>query len=921
MPFDLVAIDLETSGLNPQQDAIIEIGAVRLREGSLTETFSTLVNPEIAIDESVTQITGIRQEDLRHAPTLSQVLPELNTFVGDAVLLAHNAPFDMAFLHKAQLFKSNRVFDTLELASLLLPSIMRYGLGNLAAMFNISLENAHRALDDAQATAMLYDKLWQKACALPKQLLKELATLGENNGWELWHFFAAAAQVSSNTDTARMLPYDDPADTVQDVATSLPTLDEIFAPNGSLAAAFSHYETRPQQVQMAQHITSCFERGTHAMIEAGTGVGKSLAYLIPAAHWAITQGERVVIATNTLNLQDQLINKDVPLAAAALGTPFRAALLKGKSNYLCPRRLNAMRQRIIMSLDELRLLAKLLIWLQENNSGCRSDITLRGLENALWSRFSADDEGCQTHNCLAQGNCPLQKARQQAANAHVIIVNHALLISDIQANNYVLPHYDYLIVDEAHNFEEAVTNGMSVRLEHIALQRALRDYGTPQHGVLTDLVRHLQSHLSEKQQERLLPFVQDVYSVTSAAQRVLRQFFSELQAYGVSEHNLNSSNSALRLTEKVRRSKGFMSVITLYNTLADYLQTLVDATEQLVAFVGRIKLDKNDALNSALSLLNSTHTFLAQALTHLRACVHTPEPNQITWLDYHDNLDYLALQVAPLNVGQLVKTTLWDSKKSVILTSATLRTDNNYRFVSERLALEGVETYTLDSPFDYKNAAMLYIPKDVPDPNAHKANYQRAVERAIVELATVLKGRVLVLFTSYAQLRETAQAITPRLALGNITVHDQSFGANRDALLESFKTSKQAVLLGTKSFWQGVDIAGNDLLGLVIVRLPFTVPNDPIFAARAETYNDAFETYAVPEAVLRFRQGFGRLIRTQRDKGIVVVLDSRITNKGYGKNFIDALPDCTVKYSSVNQLAQEAQAWLGDILAAEEEQT
>lgn len=927
MYVDLVAIDLETSGLDADKDAIIEIGAVRIRNGQIIDTFSTLINPGFAIPNEITQLTGIRQEDLRHAPALADVLPQLTTFVADAVLLAHNAPFDMAFLRKASVLKSNTVLDTLEMASILLPKALRYGLGNLAASFDISLENAHRALADAEATALLYWQLWEKARQLPKPLLKELANLGESLRWDMAYFFAQAHDHSPNntlpiTEFAP-LPIEDATLMLEPIQVQMDasTIATLFSSTGQLANQLTHYEERPQQTQMAQKIIENFQQHQHLVVEAGTGVGKSLAYLIPAAQWSIASGQRVVIATNTLNLQDQLLNKDVPVAQQALNTPFRARLLKGKNNYLCPRRLNIMRQRATLSLDELRLLAKILVWLQESQTGYKSDITLRGLENAIWARFSADDEQCHTHSCqsLMAGTCPFHKARQQAETAHVIIVNHALLTSDIGSQSQIIPHYDYLIIDEAHNFEESVTNGLSVRIEQIMVLRTLNEYSNAQKGALPDIQQHVTPHLSEKQRERMTPFLTDIQDVVTASQKVVRHFFLQLREFAVTEHSIGNSNSNLRFTDKLRRHKSFASVLDSQKHLEDHLTTLVEATQQLIDFIHRVKPEKNSTIESLLSILQNASTFLSSVVNYTQQCTQKPDANQIYWFDYHDNPDFMALQIAPLNIGTIIETHLWQEKKSVILTSATLQTQMNYSFVTERLALQNIQTLTLDSPFDYKDSALLYIPQDMPDLNAQKANYQRAVERAIVELATTLEGRVLVLFTSYAQLRETAQNITPRLALGNISVHDQSFGANRETLLEGFKTTTRAVLLGTKSFWQGVDIPGNDLLGLVIVRLPFTVPNDPVFAARSETYQSAFDEYAVPEAVLRFRQGFGRLIRTQRDKGVVAVLDGRIVSKSYGKTFIESLPDCTVKYGSIQQLAHEAKAWLHDIITESEE--
>jgi DNA polymerase-3 subunit epsilon/ATP-dependent DNA helicase DinG len=251
---------------------------------------------------------------------------------------------------------------------------------------------------------------------------------------------------------------------------------------------------------------------------------------------------------------------------------------------------------------------------------------------------------------------------------------------------------------------------------------------------------------------------------------------------------------------------------------------------------------------------------------------------------------------------------IWHKKDAVILTSATLQTDNRFSFLRDRLYADNIQEVAVGSPFDYKQSTLVYIPDDIPMPQ--DAGYQRSVEKGLIELAAALDGRVLALFTSYAQLRETAANISPRLALGNIVVYDQATGGSRETLLDSFKSTEKAVLLGTRSFWEGVDIPGDDLVALVIVRLPFAVPNDPIFAARSATYGDAFQHYAVPDAILRFRQGFGRLIRTRSDRGIVTIFDSRVVNKSYGMKFLEALPDTTLQYGKLDDLAQAATNWL-----------
>jgi len=300
---------------------------------------------------------------------------------------------------------------------------------------------------------------------------------------------------------------------------------------------------------------------------------------------------------------------------------------------------------------------------------------------------------------------------------------------------------------------------------------------------------------------------------------------------------------------------------------------------------------------------------LADLHEQLEHFTNAPEDNAIYAITPGDSPERLQTHISPLHVGPMMEQYLNQRMESIILTSATLTTQGNFDHITERLYTDDYRSVALDSPFNYRQSTLVYIPQDIPEPG-RRSGYQRMVERGVIALAAELQGRVMVLFTSYAQLRETSRAVTPRLALGDILVYDQSFGGSREALLESFKKAEKAVLMGTRSFWEGVDIPGADLSALVIARLPFAVPSDPVFAARGETYSNAFEEYAVPDAILRFRQGFGRLIRSRSDRGVVAIFDSRVISKRYGGSFLESLPDCTVQFGSLENLPQVASNWI-----------
>ncbi len=916
---EYIAFDLETTGLDPARDEIIEIGAARFRSGEIVDQFQSLIKPSIPIPSDITHLTGIHQEDVEDAPQLEDLRPRLSRFFGDLPLVAHNAQFDLAFMRKQNMLSKNSAFDTFELASMLLPSAPRYNLHSLTTQLNIRLERAHRAYDDAAATGHLYWQLWLRLCDLPTALLSELIQASARLEWPLRPILQAALAESLQTGAAAgfALPFvaeESPAaplDLSQARHERVPEVEVAaqFQPGGKLAERFRSYEVREQQVDMARQVAQALNRGEQVMIEAGTGTGKSIAYLLPAAQWALRNGQRVTVSTHTINLQEQLLHKDIPLVRDVVGGGLRAALMKGRGNYLCPRRLQVLRRRGPATLDEVRTLGKILVWMQKSASGDRGEITLRAGEWAVWSRLSAQDAGCSTYHCAQEmaGVCPFYRARQRAAAAHIVITNHALLIADARVENRALPAYHNLVVDEAHHLEDAITSGLSRRFDQRGILGRLRDLGGVTGGTLGSFLGVSRDYLPQADNAKLRAFVANIDDTVGLMRALIRQYFSAL--YDYAKGRSGGNRYAMRLRDADRDSGSFAPVRTAWSKLAPYFLALTDALEHLCTALPRY--DQYDMPDFAdyRSEIGSHWRYLAELHEQLESFTQAPAGNSVYSLTAGDYAERLQLQVSPLHVGPMMEEYLSGRLESIVLTSATLRTQGSFDHIRERLFIEDFKSSALESPFDYRRSTLLYIPDDVPEPSQRNA-YQRMLERGIIELAAALDGRVMALFTSYAQLRETSKAITSRLQLGDIMVYDQSFGGSRDALLQNFRNAEKAVLMGTRSFWEGVDIPGDDLSAVVIAKLPFAVPSDPLFSARSEGYSNAFQDYAVPDAILRFRQGFGRLIRRRTDCGVVVAFDSRILSKSYGRGFLESLPDCSVKYGPLSQLAADASAWV-----------
>ncbi len=927
----LVTLDIETTGLSAERDAIIEIGAVRFNDRRVEAEFSTLVNPGRAIPEFISDLTGISNEMVRNAPRLADVLHELQDFVGNAPVIGHNVRFDLGFFERYNLFPFNDVIDTYELAAVLMPSASRYNLGSLGQQLGILMPATHRALDDARVTQAAFMRLYEMAYALPLDLIAEIVRLGEPLDWDAnWVFQSVMRsryregipEPGSGARTLGLRPVSDngrqppPVKLVDEAPVPIDP-DEaasILEYGGAFSRYFEAFEQRPEQVEMLRAVTEALSVGYHTMIEAGTGVGKSFAYLVPAALFATQNNTRVVVSTNTINLQDQLIKKDLPDLRAALGLDVRAAVLKGRSNYLCPRRLEHARKHLPQNKDEMRVLAKVLVWLLDNQSGDRNEINLTGpVERQVWSRMSAEDDACTNDTCVKRtgGACPFYKARQAAQAAHILIVNHALLLADVAVGSRVLPEYQYLIVDEAHHLESATTSALSFRLTESDVERLMREVGGATTGVLGRLLAETSELLRPAEQALLGQKVKRASDLAFRMQSQAHEFFYMAGQFTAQlREGRPPSNYAYqeRILPSTRTLPGWEEVEFSWSNVDETARLLLNAIEELYKNTADLYANGVETLEDLIADLGNLHRRLSEAENNVSGLISDPSKGMVYWIEIQPNNDRLSFNAAPLHVGALIQKYLWHEKNSIVITSATLTTQNGFQYVRNALSAEDAEELMLGSPFDYEGSTLLYIPNDIPEPNAN--GYQQVMDRSIVQLAAATGGRMLVLFTSYAQLKRTSKAITGPLAREEITVFEQGEGASPNTLLESFRETDRAVLLGTRSFWEGVDIPGQALSALVITKLPFDVPSDPLIAARSELYEDAFSEYYLPEAILKFRQGFGRLIRTQYDRGIVAILDKRVMTKAYGRAFLESLPQCTSRSGPLANLPKLAAQWL-----------
>ena len=923
----IVAIDIETTGLSEERDAIIEIGAVKFKDHRVEDEWSSVVNPGRHIPEFITGLTGISDVEVRNAPKFRDIAHELEAFVGDAPVVGHNVRLDLGFLQKAGLFHYNEVIDTYELAAVLMPTASRYNLGSLGKQLGILLPATHRALDDARVTMAVLNKLFEMARELPLDLIAEIVRHGEVLDWDAnWAFQEVLRSRAKEGIKAKKIKKESPAwiddskhpplgNPEEPAPLNADEVASILEYGGPFSQYFESFEQRPEQIGMIRAVTDALSYGSHLMVEAGTGVGKSFAYLVPAALFALQNNTRVIVSTNTINLQDQLIQRDLPNLSQALNLDFRFSVLKGRSNYLCPRRLENMRHFGPRNADEMRVLAKVMVWGLNNQSGDRSEINLTGpTEREVWNRMSAEDDACTTETCIKRtgGACPFHRAKSASQSAHVLVVNHALLLSDVATGSKVLPEYSHLIIDEGHHLESATTNALSFRLSQFDMDRMMKEVGGTNAGVLGRLLGETNETLRPADFGLLQQKVNRATDMAFRIEQMNREFFNVLGEFArLQREGQPQSNYAWqsRVLPATRTLPYWDEVEMAWDATGETLRNLLTELADIYKAIAELYADGHDELEDVMGDISNVVRRLTEAEANISGMISKPVNGMVYWVEVQPNQNRLSLNAAPLSVASLVEKYLWHEKRSVVLTSATLTAHGEFQYLRNTLGADEAEEMQLGSPYDYESAALLYIASDMPEPNQN--GHQQVLDKTIINTAKATGGRMLVLFTSYAALKKTAQAITGPLAREDIYVYEQGDGASPNALLESFKATDRAVLLGTKSFWEGVDVPGDSLSVVFITKLPFDVPTDPLIAARSEMYEDSFNQYYLPEAILKFRQGFGRLIRTASDRGVVAILDRRVLTKQYGRLFLESLPQCTARQGPAANLAREAGKWLG----------
>ncbi|UNL92637.1 ATP-dependent helicase DinG [Paenibacillus polymyxa] len=953
-------LDFETTGTQSADD-IIQVGlAIIDHDNSISRVYGSYVNPGRSIPPFITGLTGITDDDVKDAPALEEMMMELVPMLDDVVLVGHNVAFDFNFLQSAldrcgYLPFSGRILDTMDFLKIMFPSLSSYQLGFVSSEFGLAHDRPHQADSDALATAEVFLKCLGELQALPLITIQRLSDLfaeeDSDLGWfldgireekeldpiqdlEKHQFFRQLAlKVEDWTELATPRREDDP-NPLSDVSFE-EYMDDV---RDNLRSSLSQYEEREAQTQMIEGVNQALSQDKHLLIEAGTGTGKSLGYLLPSLYHSVKYGQRVTVSTHTINLQEQLRERDIPMLTKVIPFPFRAAIFKGRGHYLCLRKFEHKinRRDFATPKEDLITAAQMIVWLTLTETGDDEELNLSNRGGDFWETVASDSESCLGRSCPWFRKCYYHRARHEAGTADVVITNHSKLFTDVKASHQLLPSYEHLVIDEAHHLEEVAGKHLGMHMKYFTLVHTLtRLFKDSKNGQLPSLRQQLAKSGHEKSTEwastidQLYPLVLEVKETWDLLSDKLFGMLPERSDATPGETGQFSS----RLKPSAKPAK-WDQAAALENQLYVTLSEILRKGDKLMLDV---KEEHDDyAADSLITDITGLLKDLAGIRENLRFFIRLDDETTVYWLEASGQFRSKSLQfyAVPVDVSRQLKEMFFDKKRSIILTSATLSVDKSFQYMTDQLGLQEAAdqgrlmTSQLPSPFNYRDQVLLVIPRDFPSVKGSvgDAHFVEMLVSSLGATAQATRGRMLVLFTSYRMLRQVYEPLKEALASSDITVLGQGVDSgSRSKLTRRFQEAKASVLLGTSSFWEGVDIPGKALTCLAIVRLPFQPPNHPLLEAKSELLQqqkkNPFMKLSVPQAVIRFKQGFGRLVRTASDHGVVIVYDTRVIESYYGKHFLYSLPGPKMEHMPSEQMVPRIAEWLQSAPETEAQRT
>lgn len=902
---DIVIFDIATTGLEVLQDDIIEFAALRLRDDEILECCHFLILPEQELTAEALTLTGLKQEEFAGVSALQAHTGEIQELFADAVLVGHRANILLSILAgKLGVYFQQTLWDTLELARIFFPTMQDFQLPYLAEKLSLAGAEEYigrRSEVNVRLIRKLLEACRDKSLAFDLSFFNQTKNLLE--GWPGRSFIDETAKEITRRFPDRQIRTDfvlasttseeglfakgkTSAKTSSDVSVPLEWVIACFSPGGTLEQNLNGYESRPGQVMMAKRVAEGLSSSEHVVVEAGTGTGKSFAYLIPCLWSANRTKKKVVVATHTIPLQEQLYKKDIPLLKTVLPFSFKVSVLKGKGNYCCLRKMQSyVANPEIARLEQKLALLGILVWLRETQTGDMQELArIPGLRQ-IWPSLNADNEACIPAKCSQAGPCFLLRARKKAEEADLLIVNHSLLFSDIKTDNNVLPEYHQLVIDEAHQvYQTALQHlGSDLSLENVArlMDSVQRMTDQNAYGGLKQRWGYSQQGASVSWEI----FEDCLKQIPESCKLVLEQARELFQSLALI---LGGERTFRFVAGHLQQAWGEALLIQIENLLGR-LNALAAVLESLAKAINGEDADELEELRYILSGQQMASQAMADTLLLV---LNLSDPKQVTWLEQNSRL---YLKTAPIEIGDILQEKIFTRLDAVVLTSATLSIANSFEHFLRDIGLPlSTKTMQVDSPFDYERQMRFFVVRKGPDVQAASEEKVKELAEYISEVVIRMNGRTLVLFTAHSLLRGIYASLYPKLSRSGIETLAQGFHGERSAILEAFKRNPRSVLLGANSFWEGIDIPGESLSCVILIKLPFWPPSLPLMEARSEYFEslgrNPFHELSLPEAVIRFKQGFGRLIRSGGDRGIVILLDDRVLKKYYGRLFLNSLP-------------------------------
>ena len=916
---EFIALDLETTGLNPVIDKITEVSACRFVNGKFVNEFTTLIDPEIPIPSNITSITGITSKMVNGAPLIGGILSDLLEFIGNCPLVGHNIDFDYNFINynlndEQKSIFSPDLYDTLPLSRSFLHYVNNFSLGSLCDYYNIKIENAHRAKSDAFSTGILFIYLIKEVASKPLSLIQRINQISSSSEINNHKLYADLINISVQLNKIDGIvnintKYKASNNYYRYESNSSSEMPDSplkwFEDQGAIHSSFKNYEVRTSQKELISESFKSFINQEILIAEAGTGLGKSLAYISSGFLSSKNNSLPLVISTHTKNLQDQLFNIDIPKFSKCINQDIDVVIYKGRHNYICKSRLDRIisNYKNYLNLDEYENLITLIVWEWETKTGDISECHgfQQNLKKRMWSLLRSESGFCSPKECIKYQGCYLGKVKSKVEISDLIIINHSLFANELKRESSCLPNDFIYVIDEAHHFANAIRDQLETQMGTKTFDEVFNFFINSANIKKKEIINST----------NILKIFNDLKLKSKIIKIEFEDFFktyyqNKSHLFQYSDYHVNKllyNNPEEEFVDTQPSPWELKIALLEYKEILDKLINLLN--------------DKKDSVpRSFFSEINVIYGLFNSGLDSFELSIDN-NTNHVKWTTFikSDYQNIIRLNTSPVSVKEFINNNLLSKYYAGLFCSATLMVNDDFRYFKEKVGLDlvyinkTVKEYNFYSPFHYSDQAKLFIFNKKLDVNDSK--YLKEVATQLIELNQRLKKRTLVLCTSFKQINVLKNYIESRTSEKEINVYSQGPGKSKNVLVSSYLNNSNSMLIGTSSFWEGVDFPGDKVEILYIVKTPFENPYEPLVQSQIEILKksgqDAFMDYQIPEAILRFRQGFGRLIRNMSDSGICIISDTRLYSRRYGEIILNSFPLEPTPYQNIDSLLSQSQ--------------